>query len=93
MGENLQDHIGTMIGPFLIKEPDVSINLETLFLKLSTTTDYIFSRTGPMTSSGVDGVLFDKFQVQHHFISIPLHVEYGVHYRKNFNIREKVNYQ
>ncbi|XP_040570452.1 glucose dehydrogenase [FAD, quinone] isoform X2 [Lepeophtheirus salmonis] len=86
VGDNLQDHITTMLGPLLVNQSASFDVIETM--SFSTMWDYFVHGKGPLsTTVAVDfnGFLVDE-NVQLHFIGVPLYADYGLHSRKTFNI-------
>ena len=56
VGKNLQDHLTTMLGPFMINKP-ISFD-PSRFLSVKTLYDFMFSGEGPATTVGVDAMAF-----------------------------------
>merc|ERR1719357_223233 len=54
VGKNLQDHLTTMLGPFMINKP-LSFD-PSRFMSFKTLYDFLFNRSGQATTVGVDAM-------------------------------------
>lgn len=50
MGENLQDHVTTLLGPFLINKP-ITFSLARLMVNPFKIWEYVINGTGPLTTT------------------------------------------
>jgi hypothetical protein len=60
VGENLQDHVTTLLGPFLINKP-ITFSLARLMVNPFKIWEYIINGTGPLTTTVAgDSIVFIK---------------------------------
>ena len=94
MGKNLQDHVTTLLGPFLVNKP-VTFNLARLILNPSLIWEYFSSGSGPLTTTVAcdslgfiqsDLVVGEKSppDIQYHINSVAPYSDYGAFFYKIF---------
>ena len=95
MGKNLQDHVTTLLGPFLVNKP-VTFNLARLILNPSLIWEYFSSGSGPLTTTvACDSLGFIQSDlvvgeeksppdIQYHINSVAPYSDYGAFFYKIF---------